>query len=92
MKDLGQAVLGLGLMFLGLKLIVDGAVPLEHSALLQEVIAALSETPALVVLIGAALSALVALDTSEIHLDVLTNLKRISSHVSALMFPILEEI
>ena len=33
-----------------------------------------------------------SLDTSEIHLDVLTNLKRISSHVSALMFPILEEI
>jgi hypothetical protein len=27
-----------------------------------------------------------------IHLDVLTNLKRISSHVSALMVPILEEI
>src|SRR5262249_50366975 len=33
-----------------------------------------------------------SLETSEIHLDVLTNLKRISSHVSALMFPILEEI
>ena len=33
-----------------------------------------------------------SLDTSEIHLDVLTNIKRISSHVSALMFPILEEI
>ena len=33
-----------------------------------------------------------SLDTSEIHLDVLTNLKRISSHVSALVFPILEEV
>jgi len=33
-----------------------------------------------------------SLDTSEIHLDVLTNLKRISSHVSALMFPILDEV
>ena len=33
-----------------------------------------------------------SVDTSEIHLDVLTNLKRISSHVSALMFPILEEV
>jgi phosphate:Na+ symporter len=33
-----------------------------------------------------------SLDTSEIHLDVLTNLKRISSHVSGLVFPILEEV
>ncbi|HEU5193047.1 MAG TPA: Na/Pi cotransporter family protein [Methylomirabilota bacterium] len=32
-----------------------------------------------------------SLETSEIHLDVLTNLKRISSHVTALVFPILEE-
>ncbi|MBI2204616.1 MAG: Na/Pi cotransporter family protein [Candidatus Rokubacteria bacterium] len=33
-----------------------------------------------------------SLETSEIHLDVLTNVKRISSHVSALVFPILEEV
>jgi phosphate:Na+ symporter len=33
-----------------------------------------------------------SLETSEIHLDVLTNLKRISSHVSSLVFPILEEV
>ncbi len=32
-----------------------------------------------------------SLETSEIHLDVLTNLKRISSHVSQLVFTILEE-
>jgi phosphate:Na+ symporter len=33
-----------------------------------------------------------SLETSEIHLDILTNLKRISSHITALMFPILEEV
>ena len=33
-----------------------------------------------------------SLDTSEIHLDILTNLKRISSHVSALAISILEEV
>jgi len=33
-----------------------------------------------------------SLETSEIHLDVLTNLKRISSHVTALVFPIIEEV
>src|SRR5258705_204185 len=32
-----------------------------------------------------------SLEASEIHLDVLTNLKRISSHVTALVYPILEE-
>ena len=32
-----------------------------------------------------------SLETSEIHLDVLTNLKRISSHISQLVFPILDE-
>ncbi len=33
-----------------------------------------------------------SVETSEIHLDILTNLKRISSHVSAIAFPILEEV
>ena len=33
-----------------------------------------------------------SIETSEIHLDILTNLKRVSSHVSALAFPILEEV
>ena len=32
-----------------------------------------------------------SVETSEIHLDVLTNLKRISSHVTALVYPIVEQ-
>ena len=32
-----------------------------------------------------------SLETSEIHLDVLTNLKRINSHITSIAFPILEE-
>ncbi len=31
-----------------------------------------------------------SIDTSEIHLDVLTNLKRINSHVTAVAYPVLE--
>jgi phosphate:Na+ symporter len=31
-----------------------------------------------------------SIDTSEIHLDVLTNLKRINSHITAIAYPILE--
>jgi phosphate:Na+ symporter len=69
-KDLGQAVLGLGLMFLGLKLIVDGVAPLEHSALTREVIAALAESPGLVVLVGAVLSALIASSAATIGLAI----------------------
>jgi phosphate:Na+ symporter len=33
-----------------------------------------------------------SLESSEVHLDILTNLKRISSHVSAVVYPILEEV
>jgi phosphate:Na+ symporter len=33
-----------------------------------------------------------SIETSEIHLDILTNLKRISSHVSAIAISILEEV
>ena len=32
-----------------------------------------------------------SLETSEIHLDVLTNLKRINSHITALVYPIVEQ-
>jgi phosphate:Na+ symporter len=32
-----------------------------------------------------------SLESSEIHLDVLTNLKRINSHITAIAYPILEE-
>jgi len=32
-----------------------------------------------------------SIDTSEIHLDVLTNLKRINSHITAVAYPILEQ-
>ena len=32
-----------------------------------------------------------SLETAEIHLDVLINLKRVNSHVTSIAFPILEE-
>ncbi|MBI2468774.1 MAG: Na/Pi cotransporter family protein, partial [Candidatus Rokubacteria bacterium] len=32
-----------------------------------------------------------SMETSEIHLDVLTNLKRINSHITAVVFPIVEQ-
>jgi phosphate:Na+ symporter len=69
-KDLGQALLGLGLVFLGLKLILDGVAPLERSALVQELIASLAENLAVVVLVGACLTALVASSAATIGLAI----------------------
>src|SRR5918996_230133 len=57
-KDIGQALLGLGLMFLGLKLILDDVGVLQSSPLAREIIAAVADNPIMAVLCGAVLSAL----------------------------------
>src|SRR5207302_352595 len=59
-KDLGQALLGLGLVFLGLKLILDNAGALRASPLALDLLAAVAQSPAIGVLVGAVFSALVA--------------------------------
>ena len=59
-KDIGQAVLGLGLMFLGLKLILDGVAPFSTMPLAVDVIAALAKNPVLALLTAAAFSAVMA--------------------------------
>jgi len=68
MKDIGQTVLGLGLMFLGLKLILADAGALEANPLARQVIAALAESPVMAVIFGAAVSALVASSAATIGL------------------------
>ena len=52
-KDLGQALLGLGLVFLGLKLILDNAGALKASPLALDLLAAVAQSPAIGVLVGA---------------------------------------
>jgi len=59
-KDIGQAVLGLGFMFLGLKLILDGVKPLSAMPLAVNVVAALAANPIMALLTAAALSAVMA--------------------------------
>jgi phosphate:Na+ symporter len=66
MKDIGQAVLGLGLMFLGLKLIIDGVTPLRDNALAVQVIEALAGNAMMAVLVSAAFSAMVASSAATI--------------------------
>jgi phosphate:Na+ symporter len=67
-KDIGQALLGLGLMFLGLKLILDGVHPMEANPLARDVIAAIASSPVGAVVAAAILSALVASSAATLGL------------------------
>jgi phosphate:Na+ symporter len=67
-KDIGNSILGLGLMFLGLKLILDGAAPLRTSPLAVDLLAAMTENPIAGVLAAAAFSALVTSSAATIGL------------------------
>jgi phosphate:Na+ symporter len=67
-KDVGSALLGFGLMFLGLKLILEGAAPIKTNPLATQVIASVAESPVLAVVVAAALSALVHSSAATIGL------------------------
>jgi phosphate:Na+ symporter len=67
-KDAGQAVLGLGLMFLGLKLILDGVAPLKANPLAMELLAAATDNPVVTLVVAAAFSALVTSSAATIGL------------------------
>ncbi|HEX9494150.1 MAG TPA: Na/Pi cotransporter family protein, partial [Candidatus Limnocylindria bacterium] len=58
-KYIGQAILGFGFLFLGMKLIADGTVPLKQSALAIDVFQALVGQPLLLLLLAAVFSAVV---------------------------------
>jgi phosphate:Na+ symporter len=68
MKDIGQAILGLGLMFLGLKMILDGVAPLRANPLAVDVLEAVAGTPFLAALTAAVFSALVTSSAATIGL------------------------
>src|SRR3989449_7611242 len=65
-KDVGQAILGFGLLFLGLRLILDVVAPVKENELALEVLAALAGNPVTGVLVGAGLSAAVASSAATI--------------------------
>src|SRR5881397_4207969 len=70
LKDVGQAVLGLGLVFLGLKVILDGFDPVRTNPLLSQVLAALASNPLLAVIVAAGFSALVTSSAATIGLAI----------------------
>ena len=67
-KDLGHAVLGFGLIFLGLKLMIEGMEPLKDNVILTQALLAFAETPILGVAASAAFAALVASSAATIGL------------------------
>jgi phosphate:Na+ symporter len=67
-RDVGQAILGLGLMFLGLKLILEGAATLRENPLALELLAVATDTPIIAVLAAAVFSALVTSSAATIGL------------------------
>jgi phosphate:Na+ symporter len=69
-KDLGQAVLGFGLIFLGLKLMIEGMEPLKGSTLVAQVLLAFAESPVLGIAAAAVFAAVVASSAATIGLAI----------------------
>jgi phosphate:Na+ symporter len=68
MKDLGQALLGLGLLFLGLKLILDNVAALRTAPLAVDLLASVSQNPVVGLLVGAVFSALLTSSAATLGL------------------------
>jgi phosphate:Na+ symporter len=58
-RAVGRAVLGLGLVFLGIQLTTEATSPLQYNTLLLQVIEAFGEHPVLAIMAGAGLTAIV---------------------------------
>lgn len=69
-RDMGQALLGFGLIFLGLKVMLDGMAPLRENPLAQQIFVTLADSPALGILIAAVFSALVHSSAATIGLAI----------------------
>lgn len=69
-KDLGQAVLGFGFIFLGLDLMMNAMAPLRGSDLTPRVLLAFAESPLLGIVVAAAVSALVHSSAATIGLAI----------------------
>ena len=64
----GQAVLGFGFLFLGMKLVSDGTAPLANSSLFRDLLAALIGQPLILFLVAAIFTALVRSSAAVIGL------------------------
>jgi phosphate:Na+ symporter len=67
-RYIGQAVLGFGFLFLGMKLVSDGTAPLASSALFRDLLTALTGQPLILLLVAAVFTALVRSSAAVIGL------------------------
>jgi phosphate:Na+ symporter len=67
-RYIGQAVMGFGFLFLGMKLVSDGTAPLASSELFREVLEALTGQPLILLLVAAVFTALVRSSAAVIGL------------------------
>lgn len=68
LRYIGQAVMGFGFLFLGMKLVSDGTAPLAGSDLFRELLAALTGQPLILFLVAAVFTALVRSSAAVIGL------------------------
>ena len=76
LRYVGQAVLGFGFLFLGMKLVSDGTVPLASSALFRDLLAALTGQPLILFLVAAVFTALVRSVSDDEFADMVAELPR----------------
>src|SRR6266576_1580948 len=67
-RYIGQAVLGFGFLFLGMKLVADGTAPLATSGLFRDLLTALTGQPLILFLVAAVFTALVRSSAAVIGL------------------------
>ena len=67
-RYIGQAVLGFGFLFLGMKLVSDGTAPLATSGLFRDMLTALTGQPLILLLVAAVFTALVRSSAAVIGL------------------------
>jgi phosphate:Na+ symporter len=67
-RYIGQAILGFGFLFLGMKLVSDGTAPLATSPLFRDLLAALTGQPLILLLVAAVFTALVRSSAAVIGL------------------------
>jgi phosphate:Na+ symporter len=68
LRYIGQAILGFGFLFLGMKLVSDGTAPLASSQLFRDLLAALTGQPLILFLVAAFFTALVRSSAAVIGL------------------------
>ena len=67
-RYIGQAILGFGFLFLGMKLVSDGTAPLATSGLFRDMLTALTGQPLILLLVAAVFTALVRSSAAVIGL------------------------